>query len=133
MIEVKIPAEIQEYKSKVIAGLSLRQLIAIGGALAVGVPVGVFGYGKISNDVLMWLIILIVVPFAGYGFLHFKGMVFEEFVKVMFNYYFLPQKRVYEDTDANLFIDLNEELLGMEIMQQRLENGEYEDEGTEWR
>ena len=133
MIEVKIPAEIQEYKSKVIAGLSLRQLIAIGGALAVGVPVGVFGYGKISNDVLMWLIILIVVPFAGYGFLHFKGMVFEEFVKVMFNYYFLPQKRVYEDTDANLFIDLNEELLGMEIMQQRLENGEYEDEETEWR
>ena len=133
MIEVKIPAEIQEYKSKVIAGLSLRQLIAIGGALAFGVPVGVFGYGKISNDVLMWLIILIVVPFAGYGFLHFKGMVFEEFVKVMFNYYFLPQKRVYEDTDANLFIDLNEELLGMEIMQQRLENGEYEDEETEWR
>ncbi|MCR4644548.1 MAG: PrgI family protein [Oscillospiraceae bacterium] len=133
MIEVKIPAEIQEYKSKVIAGLSLRQLIAIGGALAVGVPVGVFGYGKISNDLLLWLVILIVVPFVGYGFLHFKGMVFEEFVKVMFNYYFLPQKRVYEDTDANLFIDLNEELLGMEIMQQRLENGEYEDEETEWR
>ncbi len=103
MLEVKIPAEIQEYKSKVIAGLSLRQLIAIGGALVVGLPVGVYGYGKISNDVLMWLLILIVVPFAGYGFLHFMGMVFEEFVKVMFNHYFLPQKRVYEDTDANLF------------------------------
>ena len=130
MIEVKIPAEIQEYKSKVIAGLSLRQLIAIGGALAVGVPVGVFGYGKISNDLLLWLVILIVVPFAGYGFLHFKGMVFEEFVKVMFRYYFLPQKRVYEDTDANLFIGLNEELLELEIEQQRLE---YEDDETEWR
>ncbi len=130
MLEAKIPAEIQEYKSKIIAGLSLRQLIAIGGAIAVGVPVGVFGYGKISNDLLLWLVILIVVPFAGYGFLHFKGMVFEEFVKVMFRYYFLPQKRVYEDTDANLFIGLNEELLELEIGQQRLE---YEDDETEWR
>ncbi|MBR3630099.1 MAG: PrgI family protein [Oscillospiraceae bacterium] len=130
MLEAKIPAEIQEYKSKIIAGLSLRQLIAIGGAIAVGVPVGVFGYGKISNDLLLWLVILIVVPFAGYGFLHFKGMVFEEFVKVMFRYYFLPQKRVYEDTDANLFIGLNEELLELEIEQQRLE---YEDDETEWR
>lgn len=133
MLEVKIPSEIQEYKSKVIAGLSLRQLIAIGGAIAVGVPVGVYGYGKISNDLLLWLVIMIVVPFAGYGFLHFKGMMFEEFVKVMFRYYFLPQKRVYEDTDANLFIGLNEELIEMEIMQQRLENGEFEEYETEWR
>ena len=52
MIEVKIPAEIQEYKSKLIAGLSVRQVIAIGGALAVCVPVGVFGYGRISGDIL---------------------------------------------------------------------------------
>ena len=100
MLEVRIPADVHEHKSKVIAGLSLRQLIAIGGALVVGVPVGVYGYGKISNDLLLWLVILIVVPFAGYGFLHFKGMVFEEFVKVLFRFYFLPQKRVYEDTDA---------------------------------
>ena len=133
MLEVKIPAEIQEYKSKVVAGLSLRQLIAIGGAIVVSVPVGVYGYGKISNDLLLWLVILIVVPFAGYGFLHFKGMVFEEFVKVMFNHYFLPQKRVYEDTDANLFVGLNEELLEMEILQQRIDNDEYEDEEIEWR
>ena len=133
MLEVKIPAEIQEYKSKVVAGLSLRQLIAIGGAIVVGVPVGVIGYGKISNDILMWLLILIAVPFAGYGFLNFKGMPFELFVKVMYHHYVLPQKRVYEDTDANLFVGLNEELLEMEILQQRIDNDEYEDEEIEWR
>ena len=131
MIEVKIQAEIQEYKSKLVAGLSVRQIIAIGGALALGVPVGVFGYGRISNDILPWIIIMIVVPFAGYGFMNFKGMPFELFIKVMFSFNFLPQRRVYEDTDVNLFNALNEELLSMDIIQQRIDNDEYETD-EEW-
>ena len=68
MIEVKIPAEIQEYKSKLIAGLSTRQVISIAGALAVTVPLGVFGRHYIPADILPWLVILSVVPFAGFGF-----------------------------------------------------------------
>ena len=133
MIEVKIPAEIQEYKSKLIAGLSTRQVISIAGALLPGVPIAVMGNGHISPDILPWIVIAVVVPFAGFGFFTFKGMRFEEFVKVFFMMNFFPQRRVYEDTDVNLFVSLNEEILSRDIIQQRIENGEYDDEIEEWR
>lgn len=133
MLEVKIPPDIQEYKSKLIAGLSVRQVIAISGALVTAVPVGVFGYGKISPDILLWIIILIVVPFAGYGFVSFKGMPFEQFVLVLWRFYFQPQRRVYEDTEVNLFAGLHEELTELDILQQRMDAGEYEDTEQEWR
>lgn len=126
MIEVKIPAEIQEYKSKLVFGLSTRQIIAIAGALAVGIPLGVLGHGHISGDTLSWLIILSVVPFAGWGFMTFKGMRFEVFMKVFLSLNFLPQRRIYEDTDVNIFHSLHEEIIENEIVNQRIENGDYE-------
>ena len=89
MIEVKIPAEIQEYKSKLIAGLSTRQVISIAGALAVTVPLGVFGRHYIPADILPWLVILSVVPFAGFGFLKVKDMLFEDFMRAWLNMTFL--------------------------------------------
>lgn len=126
MIEVKIPAEIQEYKSKLVFGLSTRQIISIAGALAVGVPLGVLGHGHISGDTLSWLIILSVVPFAGWGFMTFKGMCFEVFMKVFLSLNFLPQRRIYEDTDVNIFHSLHEEIIENEVVNQRIENGDYE-------
>ena len=56
----------------------------------------------------------------------FKGMRFEEFMKAFLSMNFLPQKRVYEDTDVNLFHLLNEEIIEQNIMQQRSENCEFE-------
>ena len=132
MIEVKIPAEIQEYKSKLIAGLSTRQVISIAGALAVSVPLGVIGRQYIPEDVLPWLVILSVVPFAGFGFLKVKDMLFEDFMRAWLNMTFLPQVRAYEDTQSNLFHSLHEELLSIDLIQQRIENGEYDIE-QEWR
>lgn len=134
MIEVKLPAEIQEYKSKLIAGLSTRQVIAVAGALLMGVPIAVLGNGHISPDILPWIVIAVVVPFAGYGFFTFKGMRFEEFVRVFFMMNLFPQKRVYEDTNVNLFAALNEEIQSRDIIQQRIDNGEYDEyETEEWR
>lgn len=133
MLEVKIPAEIQEYKSKLVLGLSTRQFLSILGALVIGVPLGVIGHGRISNDVLPWLIILTVVPFAGYGFFTFKDMKFEDFMKAFISLNLLPQRRVYEDTDMNLYSALNEELIADDIVQQRIENGELEADNEEWR
>ncbi len=127
MIEVKIPAEIQAYKSKLVAGLSVRQILSIAGALAVGVPLGVFGRGHISDDILPWMVILSVAPFAGWGFMTFKDMRFEEFMRVFLMFNFLPQKRIYEDTDVNLFYTLHEEIVALDVMQQRIDNGEIEE------
>ena len=126
MIEVKIPAEIQEYKSKLIFGLSTRQIISIIGALAVGVPLGILGYGRISGDILPWLVIISVFPFAGWGFMTFKDMRFEVFMKAFLSLNFLPQRRVYEDVDMNIFCSLHDEIMEEDIVNQRIANGDYE-------
>lgn len=134
MIEVKIPAEIQEYKSKLIFGLSTRQVIAIVGAIVVGVTIGVIGKDRVSADILPWFVIISVAPFAGYGFMKFKDMLFEEFMRVFLMLNFFPQRRVYEDTDVNIYYSLLEEILAEDIIQQRIDNGEIEidDEFMEW-
>ena len=125
MLSMKIPAEIQEYKSKLIFGLSARQFFSIAGAILVGVPIGMFGHGHISADVLPWIVIVAVVPFFAFGFFTFKGMRFEELVRALCNMWFRPQIRAYEDADG-IFRELHEEIIELEIVQQRLKNGEYE-------
>ena len=129
MLSVKIPAEIQEYKSKLIFGLSARQFFSIAGAILVGVPIGVIGRGHISGDVLPWAVIVAVMPFIAFGFFTFKGMRFEELVKALCNMWFMPQIRVYEDADG-IFLQLHEALIAEEVVRQRIRNGEYKEAGT---
>jgi hypothetical protein len=128
VIEVKIPAEIDDYKEKVIFGLTIRQVASIGGALVVGIPIGVFGGNVLPADLVQWCVILAVAPIIAWGFATYKGMRFEEFVKVMFMFYFLPQKRVYEDTDVNYLCHIHEELMEEAILRQRIENGEADED-----
>lgn len=126
MLEVKIPLEIQDYKSKLIAGLSVRQLISIGGAFISALPVGILGYGRISSDILPWFIIVMTAPWVLFGFFTFQGMKFEDYIRSWLAFNFLPQKRVYEDTDDSLLQNIHEELLEESVLQQRIDNGEYE-------
>lgn len=124
MLSMKIPAEIQDYKSKLIFGLSTRQFFSIVGAVLVGLPIGIFGHGRISADVLPWFVIIAVMPFFAFGFFTFHGMRFEELVRALCNMWFNPQERVYEDADG-IFEELHTELIEEEIMRQRLNNGDY--------
>ncbi len=132
MIEVKIPAEIKDYKSKLVANLSVRQIISLAGALLVGVPLGVFGSKFIPADILPWIIIIAVAPILGYGWITFMDMKFEDLAKSVLAFNFLPQRRVYEDTEVNLFHELHTEMIARDIEQQRIDNGEFEIE-EEWR
>jgi len=125
MIEVKIPAEIQAYKSKFIFGLSIRQFVAVAGAIIVGGGIGVLGKGRISEDLLMWLIMLSVAPFAGYGFLKVQDMKFEEYVKHWILFNFFPQKRAYENADIDPLTSISEEIVAEKIRKERIEKGEY--------
>ena len=130
MVKVPIPAEIRAYKSKLILGLSVRQIIAIAGALVIGVPLGVYGRGHIPDDILIWLVMFTVVPFAAWGFFTFHDMRFEQLVKVMLNFWLRPQKRVYEDTETNLFCRIHEKIIEEAVIAQRIESGEYERTGV---
>jgi hypothetical protein len=132
MLEVTIPSEIRDYKGKLIAGLTLRQFFGIGGALLIGVPVAVKGNGNISGEILPWLVLGSAAPFLLYGFMKFKGMYFEEFAKVLFEYFFLPQKRVYEDEQDNIFCKIREKMLEEDIRRQRMNRGDFEEDGEEF-
>lgn len=127
MLEVKIPIEIHDYKSKLIAGLSIRQLVSIGGAILCALPIGVFGRGHISSDILPWFIILVTIPWVFYGFVKIQGMVFEDYVRSWIRFQINPKIRVYEETDDNLLQTLHEELVQEQIKQQKLESGDYEE------
>jgi len=132
MLEVKVPAEIRAYRGKLVAGLSVRQLISVGGALIVGVPMGVFGGKILPDDLVMWGVIFSVAPIIAWGFMKFKGMRFEEAVKVLFKFNFLPQRRVYEDTEVNYFSQIRTELCERDIRNQLIQNGELEPENSDY-
>ncbi len=133
MLNIRLPAEIQAYKSKLIWGLSVRQILSLVAALVICVPVGVLGYGHISNDILPWIIMLLAAPCIAVGFLKFHDLPFEVYARYIWNRYTTPQKRVYQNTETNIFIELYEDAVEEAIIQQRLDAGEYEnEEGKIW-
>ena len=131
MLEVKIPAEIRAYRGKLVMGLTVRQVVAIAGSLSVGIPLGVWGGKIIPVDILMWAVILSVAPIIAWGFMKWKDMRFEELVVVMFKFLFLPQKRVYEDTEVNYLSHVKMILEARDIRQQRIDNEELDDDDEE--
>ncbi len=131
MVEVKIPSEIRAYKSKLILGLSTRQFISIAAAISLEIPIGVIGRHYLSEDILYYIIILTAAPILAFGFFTFKDMKFEDFIKAFVSMYILPQRRVYEDTEDNIFCSISEEIICSDILQQRIDNGEYDNDNIE--
>lgn len=97
MISVRIPKEIREYKEKITLGLTARQLICSILALAVAVPLYIFGRKYLGDEFVSWAVIIIVCPLAAMGFIKKNGMPFEKFVATIFKSSFLyPTKRKYK-------------------------------------
>lgn len=132
MIEVKIPADIHSYKSKLAFGFSTRQIISIAAASAIAIPMVLKGKQYFSEDVVGWTVIVTAVPIIAWGFFTYKDMKFEEFIRryISFNWY--SQKRVYEDTELNIFYRINEEINELNVIEQKLDTGEFSTK-TIWR
>ena len=84
MIEIKRPKEITDYKEKFLFGLTVRQLVSAVAALAVCIPLFIFGKAFLGEDVVGWLIILIAVPIFAFGFFKYDGTAFEKFLGLLF-------------------------------------------------
>lgn len=98
MIEIKIPKEIRDYKEKFLFGLTIRQFISVAVALAICVPLYIFGNKYIGDDLMGWLIMIIAAPIFAFGFFKFNGMPFEDFIKIVYRQKWAePQKRKYEE------------------------------------
>lgn len=117
MIEIKIPKEITEYKEKFLFGLTVRQFVSAVAALAVCIPLYIFGRDFLGDDVVGWLIILVAIPIFAFGFFRYDGMPFEKFLVMIYRQKWVePQRRTYEELPV--FWDCREEIIEDKIAHQ---------------
>lgn len=119
MIEIRIPKEITEYKEKFLFGLTMRKFFSLAAALAICVPLFIFGKEIISEDILSWIIILIAIPIMAFGWFSYHGMNFETFAKCIIKFYTEPQKRPYQE--LNTFWESREMIINEKIALQKAE------------
>lgn len=98
---VSIPKELKNIKSKLFFGLTKRQLIGFGIALALGLPV-FFMLKKFNVDVAMYGLFFTALPII-FGTIFTKdGMPAEVWLKIFIEYKYLnPQKRYYKVSKMN--------------------------------
>ena len=117
MIEIKIPKEITDYKEKFLFGLTVRQLVSAVVALAICVPLFIFGKDYLGEDMVGWIIILVAIPVFAFGFFRYDGMPFEKFLAILYRQNWVePQKRKYEELPV--FWECREEIIESEIAHQ---------------
>lgn len=100
-IHINVPAEVRKYKEKLVAGLTLRQLIAVGVILLVCLPLYIGGMIKGYNEELLsWLVIIIGGTIGSFGFIKYHGMPMEKAAVAFLKYMIYPGKRVVKTQNA---------------------------------
>lgn len=88
MLEVETPREINEYTEKIIFGLSVRQIT---GAMAAAI-LGTGSYFLctknfgLTEDIASYIVIFLTAPPLTLGFVKIKGMYFEDYAKLFYEY-----------------------------------------------
>lgn len=119
-----MPKEITEYKEKFLFGLTVRQCVSVAAAIAICVPLFIFGKDILGEDITSWIVILVAVPVFGFGFVKYNGMTFERLLAVIYRQKFAePQKRRYEELPV--FYNLREEIISNEIAYQTARQTAY--------
>lgn len=82
MISTKINAEITEYHEKLLAGMSIRQLLCAGAAIVLAVATFAVGthFFRLSTDLLSYIVMAEAMPLLGLGFIRRNGYPFEKLV-----------------------------------------------------
>ncbi|MCD8089150.1 MAG: PrgI family protein [Clostridiales bacterium] len=103
-IEVNVPDEIEDYKEKIVAGLSVRQLICGGIALGIGVPACVLmSISGVNDYITMIVTMAAAIPPFCIGFINIKGYRFEVYAKIKLRTLFTSPTRPYAtDIEANI-------------------------------
>jgi len=95
-----IPKEIREYKEKLVAGLTARQLITTILALGICVPLYIYGRRVINEELISWLVIFIAFPLGAIGFFKYNGMTAEQLFLCILKFIVFPMKRVCMTTNC---------------------------------
>ena len=93
-LETRIPKEINDYREKLVFGLSTRQLASVGVAVAVVGVTALFMHYVAGIDlrVIEYVLILEAMPIVAVGFLRPKSLDFEDFAAVWYHHRFGPKQ-----------------------------------------
>jgi hypothetical protein len=85
-LETETPADLLHYEPPTTIGATKRQLACIGGAVVLGLAVytPLLLFTSIPPSILGWVLILIALPFATFGWVRPYGLHFEEYLKLLY-------------------------------------------------
>lgn len=94
-IEVKVPKDIKEYKEKIIAGMSMKQLVSVSIAIVLNITLSVvlIKFMGLSMDIASWVMIICSIPIVSFGWFKKNGLSFDKYMKCLIRYHFSPGKR----------------------------------------
>ena len=106
-LETRIPKEINDYREKLVFGLSARQLGAVAVALAVVGATALVAHYALGLDLraIEYVLILEAMPIIAVGFLRPKSLDFEDFATVWCHHRLGP-KRLPNATDLDFLTSL---------------------------
>lgn len=105
MIEVKIPKEIRNFKSKVLFNLTLRQILSLLIGVGISIPTYIFGKKIIGEELASWFVMLISAPCFLIGFIKKNGMNYEKYFYIMLKFNFLtPRIRKYKVENIIIYL-----------------------------
>ena len=99
---VSVPKELKKIKSKLFFGLTKRQLIGFGLAIAIGL-ITFFFFREISNlDIAMYALFFAVAPIFFITIYSKDGMTAEKWIKLILEYKYLnPLRRTFKINSKN--------------------------------
>ena len=97
MLFVKVPKEIKEYEEKLVAGLSLRQMLW--GILAIVCSLASYFALTfiVGSELASWVTMLVGMPLFACGFINYQGMPMNKFIKIVIRYYRKKQVLTYDN------------------------------------
>ena len=97
MAYVTIPKDLSKVQSKVLFGLTKRQVICFGAAAIIGVPLFFLTKGALGTTTAALCMILVMLPFFLFAMYEKNGQPLEVFLGHLIDKKFIrPKKRIYQ-------------------------------------
>ena len=114
MITYSIPRDLRKIKTKIVFGLTMRQLLCFLLAAMTGIPVYLYTKPYMGTDLASYLMIAIMCPFVVFALFEKDGFPAEKWLYFFIRKKFLrPEIRVYRT--ANFYRHLEQEAMRKEV------------------
>ena len=99
---VTVPKDLTKIKSKMLFGLTKRQLVCFGSAALVGVPLFFLSKGSMGTTSAALCMILVMLPFFLFAMYEKNGQPLEVFLgHLIQNKFIRPKVRIYQTNNLN--------------------------------